>query len=232
MNLQDNYFTNIRIALSNERFNAYGTRPDMADKDRLARYLWNAALSEALYTALQCLEITLRNRINQAFTTFFQDQFWFDQPELRLEKWVFQARESLNKQRKPLESGRIVAELSFGFWTALMDSRYEHMLWRGGLLKEVFPDMPRWVRKRKTISERFNKIRRLRNRIFHYEPIWYWKDLPEQYEQLVEALGWMSPAMMETLKMTSRFPITYQQGIPYYVSKLDLVITGLLIENK
>ncbi|MDC0711753.1 hypothetical protein POL68_25010 [Stigmatella sp. ncwal1] len=35
----------------------------------------------------------------------------------------------------------------------------------------------------------------LRNRVFHYEPIWHWEDLPQQYASLRQALGWFEPEL-------------------------------------
>lgn len=41
---------------------------------------------------------------------------------------VSQAKNTLAVKRKPPDPGRRVAELSFGFWTALLDRRYEQVL--------------------------------------------------------------------------------------------------------
>jgi len=91
---------------------------------------------------------------------------------------VGRAKDTLVKQAKPLEAGRMVAELSFGFWTSLLDVRYErsNVLWPH-LLRPTFPRMRNRDRKRKTISARINSIRLLRNRVSHHEPIWHWRDL-------------------------------------------------------
>lgn len=39
------------------------------------------------------------------------------------------AKDSMMRQGKLLTSGRVVAELSFGFWTALIGRKYEKRLW-------------------------------------------------------------------------------------------------------
>ena len=70
--------------------------------------------------------------------------------------------------------------------------------------------MPSKIRTRRTLSKRFNRIRLLRNRIFHYEPIWHWKDLKNQYEELLEALDWIEPKAAMLLKENCRFLSIYQ----------------------
>ncbi|WP_177420368.1 Abi family protein [endosymbiont of Lamellibrachia barhami] len=78
----------------------------------------------------------------------------------------------LSRQHKVLNPGRIIAELNFGFWSSMLDKCYEQVLWPQ-LIKTAFPYMPRKIRTRKVLSQQFHKIRQLRNRIFHHEPIWY-----------------------------------------------------------
>ncbi|HKK10318.1 MAG TPA: hypothetical protein VJ939_05745, partial [Bacteroidales bacterium] len=71
------------------------------------------------------------------------------------------------REKKAIATGRVIAELSFGFWTSLFDSRFEKTLWKN--LRLAFPNCPKHIRQRKTMSSKFNGIRKLRNRIFHHE---------------------------------------------------------------
>ena len=114
-------------------------------------------------------------------------------------------------QNKPIEPDRIIAELTFGFWTSLLDRRYER-LWHQ-IIRTTFPHMPRTNRTRQNLSSRFNKIRNLRNRVFHHEPIWYWQDLQQQHQDMLEALSWMSPEMKELVMTVDRFETTYNDGL-------------------
>jgi len=53
--------------LAEERLASYGG--DGADAPtQLARYLWNMALCESLYSPLQLAEIALRNHLHEALT--------------------------------------------------------------------------------------------------------------------------------------------------------------------
>ena len=88
----------------------------------------------------------------------------------------------VQQQIKPLERigkldpGHLIGELNFGFSCILLDRRYEHQqLFLPTLLQAVFPYLEN--RKIYLIRERFNSIRRPRNRMYHYKPIWHWRDL-------------------------------------------------------
>jgi len=81
--------------------------------------------------------------------------------------------------------------------------------------------MPNHIRTRLTLSRRFTEIRILRNRVFHHEPIWNKDKLGQQYEDLVEALGWLNPDLRDTNQLVcDRFPAIYQQGSKPYREKL------------
>lgn len=217
--MQTKFYLQLRQAVSHERLDAYRLRGASGDDaDLFAHYAWNIALSESLYSPLQCLEVSLRNSINDAASSQFNTDAWFDLPGILLASEtdkVNDARSTLAKSGKPLDSGRVVAELNFGFWTSLFDVRYEQKLWPV-LLKAVVPNMPRSIRVRKNLSKRFNRIRILRNRIFHHEPIWHWRDLSLQHDEIIEAVNWISPAMKSFAETFDKFPEVYKLGISEY----------------
>ena len=175
--MQLDFFMLLRRAISHERLEAYRMRgADMNGMNLYVHYAWNIALSESLYPALQGLEIALRNSIHDASAERFGTENWFsDDLSLLLppeQDSIRKARGALIKEGKQPEEEGVIAELSFGFWTSLFDVRYEQRLWPW-LLKPVFPFMPRSIRTRKMLSGRLNRIRHLRNRVFHHEPVWY-----------------------------------------------------------
>jgi len=168
----------------------------------------------ALYPAIQALEIALGNSLNATIAEAFDNPWWLDAnpPILKPQEQesVKKAKEELARQRKPLEVGRVVAELSLGFWTSLLDARYEQLLWPR-LLQPTFLHMPRHARTRKNLSSRFNQIRHLRNRVFHHEPIWR-RDLDRQHTEILEAVGWISPSLRDTIRIVDRFSEVYTLG--------------------
>jgi len=223
--MQANFAQKLTQALSHERLSAYARRaPEHGNRVLFAHYAWNMALSESLYPVLQALEVLLRNTVGNAAQHHFGKEDWYDDsriiqhPNDRVS--IDKAKRILSRQNKPLDPGRIIAELNFGFWTSLFDRRYEQVLWPR-LIKTAFPYMPRRIRTRQTLSRRLHKIRILRNRIFHHEPIWYWQDLPQQHVDILQAISWIEPAMGDLVQTIDRFPSTYDNGLDEIIHKLE-----------
>jgi len=74
----------------------------------------------------------------------------------------------LQKNKLIITHHKLIAELSFGFWTSLFGRKYEEV-WRH-CLRKIFKDCNGKL-VRKDIFPRLNEIRELRNRIAHHEPI-------------------------------------------------------------
>ena len=94
---------------------------------------------------------------------------------------------------------RVVAELSFGFWTGLTGPRYD-VLWRNHLVK-IFPRRPV---QRAHVQTRLNSIRKLRNRVAHYEPILS-RPLQKDVNQIFDTISWMSPVTARWVRSNSSF---------------------------
>lgn len=203
-------------ALSAERLTGYHRTGHNEPADRiLRRYLWNIQLCEALYPALDLLEVTLRNALHTALCRHTGQADWYATFSLEpRETTVIQdAVNILKRQGKPVVPGGVVAELSFGFWCSLFDVRYEHRqrLWPW-LAAAIVPHAPRHERQRKALSRRVNRLRLLRNRVFHYEPIWHWHDLMDQHATAVEMLTWVNPDMATVLAAVDRFTNLHTTG--------------------
>jgi len=196
MQNQNNIFDELSTLFSQERLAGYLRHTDCNNKsDALIAYSWNIELSQALYPALQVLEITLRNSLHRAITTAYKTSYWFDLSFLH-----------------PKEMA-VVNQAKDGFWTSLFDVRYEYnqTLWPR-LLKPVFQHMPKRYRTRQYLSRELNRIRYLRNRIFHYESIWHWKDLSEQHESLINLVRWLSPLAANYVSVFDCFKDVYSNG--------------------
>jgi hypothetical protein len=211
--------------LSKDRLSAYQQPTDRDALDPVARYLWNLALSEALYPTLQALEVALRNTLNDQFATLFGVN-WYEQQRVVMEVWgeqqVSAAKNTLTRAHKPHTPGRIIAELNFGFWTHLFNVSYERHVWQTLWSRSaIFPGLPRRHRTRRFLSSRMERTRRLRNRVFHYEPIWHWRDLAQQHADVLEAIRWVSPVLRDTIQSLDRFPDVHQQGPSVFRAELD-----------
>jgi hypothetical protein len=182
----------IEAALSLERFGRYVAWAGGNRERALELYTLNTQVSEALYIALQTLEITLRNRIHGVMA-WAHGERWFAEARLvQIPHQAAQAADAVAKMKadgKEPTPGRIVAALSFSFWTAMFSPVYEP-LWRSTLHKIARRDGKGLVRK--DFSRPLTQIRLLRNRIAHHEPILHW-DLRRHHQALRDLTRWLSP---------------------------------------
>ncbi len=180
---------------------------DVAQALRL--YAWNTALSEALYGPIQGLEVTLRNKIHDRLTTAVSPA-WYEDRRLSLRfaqiDQVQHAQEALRRSGKPIEPGRVVAELSFGFWVGLFSSKYENSLWRPHL-RRLFINAPAPLTRRDA-HQPLEGVRELRNRIAHHEPVFHLK-LTAAEDQILTVLGWLCPATSRWIAHHSRFAMVH-----------------------
>jgi len=65
--------------------------------------------------------------------------------------------------------GKVVAELTFGFWVELLKSSNHIPLWMARNLRSAFPNAPGL--NGRMIHSRLKAIQLLRNRISHHEPV-------------------------------------------------------------
>ena len=126
---------------------------------------------------------------------------WYDSLQLEPEQagMLGKAKDILAKEGKPLDAGRVVAELCFGFWTGLTGPKYD-LLWRNHLVK-IFPRRPL---QRAHVQTRLNSIRKLRNRVAHHEPILS-RPLQRDINQIFDIISWMSPVTARWVRSNSSF---------------------------
>jgi len=173
-------------------------------------YERNTRLSEALYGVVQGLEILLRNAIHTKLTERLGQEDWFALVPLveaeRIE--VERARRAIENRMAKATPGKIVAELNLGFWVRLFSGHYEKELWVKHLRLIFAPSM-----QRKPLHDRLMQIKTLRNRIAHHETL-IRRDLPRDYSDTLEAIGWISPTSRAWVKSTNCFEIRYAERLP------------------
>ena len=163
------------------------------DKARgLRLYAWNSALSQALYTPLQGLEVTLRNALGDQLKAAYGPT-WFDLnpgPALQypLPEMLLKVRTELGRHGSIPVHGRVVSELNWGFWTGILAKRYEQ-LWRSHF-RQVFQAPGTLTRAQ--IFQPLDDLRRLRNRIAHHEPILN-RNIAADYASIIELIRSISP---------------------------------------
>ena len=122
------------------------------------------------------------------------------------ERMIFDARDTLVKDRKPVIPGQMLAELKFAFWVGLLGPHYDSTIWRKALYKAF---LARGGRPRREVHSRLNAIRRLRNRIAHHEPIFQKNNLEQAHDEIIEAISWMCRNTASWAQYHSRFAVVF-----------------------
>lgn len=172
---------NLIDLFSLKRLSSYKYNENDTDTIALERYLYNIELSKSLYPLLSILEISLRNRINQAIESVIQENWLgkeLNQQNILLaneHKKLLEAKQKLlNKGHRNIGKDDLIAELSLGFWIHLCTKRYKTALWhKQNFFRTVFADYPNFSEfdKLSKIFPTLNLMLKLRNRVFHHEII-------------------------------------------------------------
>jgi hypothetical protein len=212
--LSDPSYRNAIIAsISAPRFAEYLRYADNDEVSALRLYFFNASISAEFFRYLQLFEVGLRNAMHRELSSRYGST-WYERHDINLSPQtlliVERASKILRDQRKPISPGRIVAELSFGFWVKLLSpgwrNRYEHSLWVPALHKafsgaRVDPDLPAFTRKE--IYHPIEALLLFRNRIAHHEPI-YRRHLVQDLKSTERVATWLNAALGATIASASR----------------------------
>src|SRR5271168_4702034 len=149
--------SNLRDAISRPRLSPYviETKGDLLLAVRL--YEHNTVLSQGLYGVLQPLEIAFRGALHRTLGQGIGLD-WYKRAPLRTAelKSVDEAEKQIARRSEAITPARIVAELTFGFWTHLLSMDYEKQLWVPHLHK-AFPHL--YKPDREKIFRRFASIK-------------------------------------------------------------------------
>ncbi len=159
---------------------------------------------------MQGLEVTLRNALDRELTREFGPA-WYNAMStnsvLKIEerKSIAKVRERIKKAGKAETHGRMVAELSFGFWVSLCARRFME-LW----IKTVRRAFKAQRLDRATVFGRLNGVRILRNRVAHHEPILN-RNLEDDFNKIIQTVGWLCPITADWVQSTSCFRPSFSQ---------------------
>ena len=178
-------------------------------------YLWNLRVSAAFWEPICVLEIAVRNALHDQLVDGRRRADWWRDPHLSL---CLRERSAIRAALAALaargnddpSSDQVVAATSFGLWVGLTGEgnvrdqvlRYETTLWQPRLVR-AFPHAA--GRRRKYIHAELDKIRILRNRIAHHEPI-YSAPLAALHCSIVELAGMVHPDAGALVAGCSRVP--------------------------
>ena len=195
----------LRAGISDDRFATYLVVAGDDDARALQLYARNVALGAAFHGPLQALEVTLRNAVHEKLTQVYGSA-WFESAPFRTpeQNAILKAKESLEREGKTRTPGRVIAAVNLGFWVALFAKKYDGTLWRAALY-QCFGARPSRV----DVHERLNRLRTLRNRIVHHEPILQ-RDLRTDHRSILWLLHQLSPDTAAWVTHHSRVPAILQ----------------------
>lgn len=103
---------------------------------------------------------------------------------------------------------KVVAGLSFGFWTEALKPDFDAALWND-CFEETFPHLPQ-METRASLLEKASSVVELRNRISHHEPI-FKRDLSKDFATVMTLLKWICPSTHAWIKPHCRVPMVLRQ---------------------
>jgi hypothetical protein len=180
-----------------ERLRSYTERTG-STTGALQLYEWNMRASASVMELTGVVEVVARNALDQELRAWTADRTgapWFDVAPLdargRADLAKARARASRDGRRDEVH-GRVIAELGFGFWRYLVESRYLTALWTPALHR-AFPQGPAdFLTRQREVRGRLQQLHFVRNRAAHHEPI-HARDLQRDHDYALELLGWISP---------------------------------------
>lgn len=215
-------FKQVRSYLSSARISRYLTATSNSQTRAVRLYKANLKVAQAFHPLLGLLEVILRNRLNDILTAHFSDPDWIINqrrgfmvhPSLTyihkrtgkpvtndfLKKDVDKAERRLRKLGVAATSGKIIAELTFGFWTDIFEPHHYRILF--GKPIKMFSTLPTGYGRKEVCAE-LHKIRKFRNRINHNEPICFnginidFSSAEDVHKSMKDILSWIDPEIVK-----------------------------------
>jgi hypothetical protein len=199
----------IRQRLSPDRFTPYeqAVNGDLAAAFTL--YEWNMSVSAALFETLGPVEVVLRNAIHDRLLAWharrgLPDQ-WYDHAGLDAQgqRDVARAKDRATRGgRDPEIPGKVIAELTLGFWRYLLARRYQATLWPA-IVTAFSSHHDGSKLSRVAVHDDVQRLQVLRNRIAHHEPV-YRRDLQQDFAGMLALASWISPDVVTWVRGLSR----------------------------
>jgi hypothetical protein len=208
--------------LSNPRLQRYLLDAGQDRRRALDLYDWNARISAAVLRDLAHLEVALRNAYDRALdasapigTAHWTLAATSVFPPLYRTRRVGGTRRSVdvNRQSRSLleaavkgaggsmaPPGKVIANLTFGFWRYLSSRAHEKSLWVPYLHDAFAAGVSR-----SEVDDRVGRLHRLRNRVAHHEPL-LGAPLTDRLEDLVWVAKQLDEPLAEYVSGTTDVP--------------------------
>jgi len=179
--------------ISKQRLGPYLTAAAFDPDRTLELYAWNMKVGAAFFPLFAAAEVALRNRIAAPLCDVYGATWWGNPAFILLlgktgKGIVLRAVTKINQKGLIVDSGRLTADLSFGFWEKMLLPKYAADLWSP--LYPHFPDFPGHLNQ-VDLFDKIGEICALRNRISHHEPIFH-RNISSDYSKSMELIRWLS----------------------------------------
>ncbi|HEY4061112.1 MAG TPA: hypothetical protein VGM30_04390 [Puia sp.] len=191
-------------AISTPRFNRYLAACNNNRKQAEKLYRLNLRLSQQMYAVIGLFEVILRNSIDRHFIPV-KSPVWLEEAVMLngylnispgCEDSFHTVQEAIHKLGLEYTHDRLIAKLTFGFWTYQFSKK--EFAAAGSTLLQIFPNKPHGIRQ-KDVFKNLIRINDTRNRIAHYEPISFDKitgmissiPIQRRHDLIVEMLCWL-----------------------------------------
>lgn len=202
----------------------------------LALYEWHARLNGALFPVVADIEIVIRNAMHDELTTYHGSRRaaptyrWFDEPAWfppRLGWFHHRSSTDISRAKQHVKdggpgcphrppAGKVVAELSLGFWRFLLAPHYEASFWSPALRHAFAGAPPAATRQgREQVHGPVERLHVLRNRLAHHEPVFRpirmqrgpAVDVATIIDGALEVVGWIDPRTATWIESRSEVAI-------------------------
>lgn len=186
------------------------------DRERaLALYRWNLEVSAAFMGPLHLCEVAIRNGVSEAIESIHGGAWPWTQGFLRSlpspQRGYNPSRDLRQTAARHPTTGKVVSDLKFAFWERILTQRFDRSLWQQEFFSS-FPGAPQGgglANARQRYRDDVEKVRLLRNRIAHHEPI-FTRNLQDDIDRIVQLVQWRNPVASTWL--TSIEPVTARIG--------------------
>lgn len=194
----------IKNSLSHNRIGSYEQLKGMQNHGHalplplntaLELYAWNGQVSSALLFPLHICEVVLRNAAAEVLERIYGPNWpWnttFERSLPNPGRGYSMQRDLQSARDRKTTQGQVIPELKFAFWQSIFTSRFDGRLWTPHLASAL-PNSPAHLPtsdRRLSLYNNLEKIRRLRNRIAHHEPI-FARNLREDLDTIYEVTRW------------------------------------------
>lgn len=192
-------FDHLALIVSPDRLQPYLDAVNGSRDLAVELYAWNVEVSGALWSLIAPVEVAVRNAMarelqalrsaTSARARWFNHDPWFT---LRQRQAIRDAK--LKVRGKGLTSGRLIAQLTFGFWVSLVDPGHAQALWIPGL-HQAFPNSPGG---HKAVRGKLGWVNDLRNDIAHHNRL-FDRNILRTEEELVRTAYWVDPELADWL---------------------------------